>query len=186
MSFQFHPCSTIAGPMVIEPCCYKDMRGSFMETFKASEFAAIGINTSFIQDNHSLSTGSVIRGLHFQLPPKSQGKLLRVIEGKIWDVAVDLRSESPSFLQWLAIELDDQSNRMFYIPPGFAHGFATLSERVQLFYKCSEEYDANLDTGIRWNDPRLNLPWPLENPLISTKDAQLPLLDPDFFRRLRW
>ena len=101
-------------------------------------------------------------------------------------LAVDLRPDSPTFLRWLAVELDDQSNRMFYIPPGFAHGFATLGPRAQLFYKCSAEYDPQLDSGIRWNDPTLAIPWPIDDAQISAKDNDLPLLDSDFFRSLRW
>jgi dTDP-4-dehydrorhamnose 3,5-epimerase len=186
MPFQFFPCESLQGPIIVEPRCFADNRGFFMETFKAGDFSNSGITLPFVQDNQSLSLGPVVRGLHFQLPPKAQGKLIRVLEGKVWDIAVDLRAESPTFLRWIAVELDDQDNRMLYIPPGFAHGFATLSERTTLFYKCTAEYDPACDTGIRWNDPALNIPWPLENPQISTKDSQLPLLDPAFFRGLSW
>ena len=186
MPFQFFPCQEMEGPGVLEPRRFADNRGFFMETFKASEFRAGGIDPAFVQDNHSLSVGPVVRGLHFQLPPKPQGKLVRVAEGRIWDVAVDLRAGSPTFLRWLAVELDDQGGRMFFIPPGFAHGFATLSERVHLLYKCSAEYDPGLDTGIRWDDPLLALPWPVKNPQISPKDSALPLLDPEYLRAIQW
>lgn len=186
MPFSFFPCEAIQGPVIIEPRCFTDNRGFFMETFKAGDFTTHGISLPFVQDNQSLSLGPVVRGLHYQLPPKGQGKLIRVLEGKVWDVAVDLRADSPTFLRWIAVELDDQSNRLFYIPPGFAHGFATLGARTTLFYKCTAEFDPACDTGIRWNDPALNIPWPVENPQISAKDSQLPLLDPEFFRRLSW
>lgn len=186
MPFQFKPCQDVTGPVIIEPSCFTDNRGFFMETFKKSEFAAHGMTLPFVQDNHSLSVGQVVRGLHYQLPPKSQGKLLRVLQGRIWDVAVDLRADSPTFLKWLAVELDDREHRMLYLPPGFAHGFATLSERVHLFYKCTAEYDALLERGIRWNDPQLNLPWPLAAPQISPKDSRLPLLSVDEFTGLAW
>ncbi len=186
MPCSFYPCQSIQGPVVVEPRLFSDKRGFFMETFKRSEFMQAGIEVDFVQDNQSLSVGPVIRGLHFQLPPRQQGKLLRAVEGRIWDLAVDLRPDSPTFLRWLAVELDDQSNRMFYIPPGFAHGFATLSPRAQLFYKCSAEYDPQLDSGIRWNDPTLAIPWPIDDAQISAKDNDLPLLDSDFFRSLRW
>ena len=186
MPFQFKPCRDMAGPVIVEPRCLADNRGFFMETFKQSEFAAHGIVLPFVQDNHSLSVGPVVRGLHYQLPPKSQGKLLRVLQGRIWDVAVDLRAESPTFLKWMALELDDRGHRMFYIPPGFAHGFAALSEQVQLFYKCTAEYDARLERGIRWNDPQLNLPWPLDSAQVSPRDSQLPLLDIDDFKDIAW
>lgn len=186
MPFAFFPTEAIQGPFVIEPRIFTDKRGFFMETFKSSDFTSHGISLPFVQDNQSLSLGPVVRGLHFQLPPKAQGKLIRVLEGKVWDVAVDLRADSPTFLRWMAVELDDQSNRLFYIPPGFAHGFATLSERVTIFYKCTAEYDPDCDSGIRWNDPELNIPWPVENPQISSKDNQLPLLEPSFFQELSW
>jgi len=174
------------GPVVVEPRSFDDNRGVFMETFKASDFTSHGMTRPFVQDNQSLSLGSVVRGLHFQLPPKAQGKLLRVLEGKVWDLVIDLRADSPTFLRWMAVELDDRDNRMFYIPPGFAHGFATLSERTTILYKCTAEYDSTCDTGIRWNDPALNIPWPVNNPQVSKKDSQLPLLDPTFFRGLTW
>ena len=186
MPFTFFPCDTLKGPVLVEPRHYRDERGFFMETYKAGEFAAAGIPDEFIQDNHSLSAGPVIRGLHFQLPPRQQAKLIRVTEGRIWDVIVDLRGESPGFLRWLAVELDAESGRMLYIPAGFAHGFAALSPRAQLCYKCSAEYDSGLDSGIRWNDPALGIPWPLENPVISPKDGRLPPVNSDYLGRIAW
>lgn len=175
MPFQFSRLE-IPELILIEPKVFPDSRGFFMETYKESEFIKAGILEKFIQDNHSLSKKGVIRGLHYQLQPKPQGKLVRVIKGKIWDVAVDIRKNSPTFKKWIGVELSEENHQMFYIPAGFAHGFIALSDEVHLMYKCTEEWDGKLDKGIRWNDPEIGVQWPVKSPIVSDKDKILPLL----------
>ncbi len=166
----------IDGLILVEPRSFHDERGFFLESFKESEFAAAGITERFVQDNHSLSVKNVIRGLHYQKEPRAQGKLVRVIKGRVWDVAVDIRPGSASYGKWLGVELSEENHLMLYIPSGFAHGFASLSNEVHLLYKCTREYDPALDAGIRWDDPDLAIQWPVGNPLLSPKDRTLPLL----------
>ncbi len=166
----------IDGLVLVEPRSFHDERGFFLESFKESEFAAAGITERFVQDNHSLSVKNVIRGLHYQKEPRVQGKLVRVIKGRVWDVAVDIRPGSASYGKWLGVELSEENHLMLYIPPGFAHGFASLSDEVHLLYKCTREYDPALDAGIRWDDPDLAVKWPVKNPVLSQKDRILPLL----------
>jgi dTDP-4-dehydrorhamnose 3,5-epimerase len=175
MPFNFKK-QEIAGLVLIEPKVFTDERGFFLESYKKSDFAANGIRYNFLQDNHSLSKKNVIRGLHYQRDPKGQGKLVRVLMGSVWDVAVDIRKGSPTYLKWMSFELSDDNNKMLFIPPGFAHGFLTLTDNVHLVYKCTEEYDAKLDTGIRWDDPDIGVKWPVKNPVVSQKDMILPLL----------
>jgi dTDP-4-dehydrorhamnose 3,5-epimerase len=162
--------------ILIKPAVFIDQRGFFMESYKESEFIANGINYKFSQDNHSLSKQNVLRGLHYQLNPKAQGKLVRVIKGSIWDVAVDIRKNSPTYLKWIGIELSEQNNEILFIPPGFAHGFVSLTDDVHLTYKCTNEYAAEIDCGIRWDDPDIGIKWPVDNPVISDKDLKLPYL----------
>ncbi|MFH0976101.1 MAG: dTDP-4-dehydrorhamnose 3,5-epimerase [Spirochaetota bacterium] len=166
----------ISGLVLVEPKVFADERGFFVESYKRSEFAANGIDSSFLQDNHSLSKKNVLRGLHYQHSPHAQGKLVKVIKGAVWDVAVDIRRSSPTFLKWLAYELSEDNRSMLYIPPGFAHGFLALTDDVHLTYKCTEEYDMKLDAGIRWDDPDIAVKWPVARPVVSAKDAVLPLL----------
>jgi dTDP-4-dehydrorhamnose 3,5-epimerase len=166
----------INGLVLIEPKVFADDRGFFVESYKKSDFAANGIDSNFLQDNHSLSKKDVIRGLHYQHSPHAQGKLVKVIKGAVWDVAVDIRRTSPTFLKWLAFKLSEDNKSMLYIPPGFAHGFLALTDDVHLTYKCTEEYDMKLDAGIRWDDPDIAVKWPVEKPIVSSKDAVLPLL----------
>lgn len=166
----------IPGVMIIEPRVFPDDRGYFLETYKKSEFQANGIDDDFVQDNHSFSSKGVLRGLHFQRNPHAQGKLVRVMEGRVWDVAVDLRPESPYFKQWVGVELDSKKANMFYIPPGFGHGFLVLSDTAHFLYKCTEEYAPQADGGVRWNDPDLNIEWPLKEVSVSEKDEKLPYL----------
>jgi len=147
-----------------------------METYKESEFAAAGIREHFVQDNHSRSKRGVLRGLHFQKPPHEQGKLVRVLAGRAWDVAVDLRPESKTYKKWFGIELSSENKKMLYIPAGFAHGFVTLSDEAELVYKCTAEYDKASDGGVRWEDPELAIEWPIRDVIVSTKDAALPYL----------
>jgi dTDP-4-dehydrorhamnose 3,5-epimerase len=179
MSFAFLKLR-IPGLFVIRPDVCKDERGFFCETYKKSEFVDNGITADFVQDNHSFSIRSVVRAFHYQLPPCAQGKLVSVISGKIWDVAVDLRKRSPSFGKWVGVELSEENMCMFWIPPGFAHGFVALSESAHLCYKCTAEYDKTAERGIRWDDPDLHVDWPLRDAVVSAKDRGLPA-----FRDLR-
>lgn len=161
--------------IVIEPRVFSDNRGFFMETYKKSDFVKAGINEEFKQDNHSFSSKGVLRGLHFQTGTSAQGKLVRVVKGSVWDVAVDLRPESETFGQWYGIELTEKNNTMFYVPQGFAHGFVTLEDNTHFIYKCTEEYNPVADSGIIWNDKTLNIKWPLVEDLsFSEKDLKLP------------
>jgi len=164
----------LQGVTLITPKVFEDSRGFFLETFKASDFYAAGIKENFTQDNHSFSTKNVLRGVHFQDNPYPQGKLVRCIRGAILDVAVDLRPTSVNFKEWLAIELTEENRQMLYIPPGFGHGFATLSDTAEICYKCTAEYNFDLDGGIIWNDEELAIDWRISNPLISEKDEKLP------------
>ena len=164
------------GLVLAKPRVFPDERGFFLESYKRSEFRRAGIVDDFVQDNHSLSKKNVIRGLHFQLDPKPQGKLVRVVRGRAWDVAVDLRKGSPTYRRWIGLELSDENNAILFIPPGFAHGFAALTDDVHLLYKSSAEYDPALDTGVRWDDPDIGVAWPVTHPIVSDKDAQLPFL----------
>ncbi|HAR62510.1 MAG: dTDP-4-dehydrorhamnose 3,5-epimerase [Candidatus Margulisiibacteriota bacterium] len=175
MPFQFSKLS-IPDLVLLEPKVFHDSRGYFVETYKESEFLAQGINYSFVQDNRSKSIKGVLRGLHYQLAPKSQGKLVSVIKGRVWDVAVDIRKSSPMFGKWIGIELSEENNRIFFIPPGFAHGFVALTDEVHLQYKCTNEYSGALDRGIIWNDPDLAIDWPVSAPIVSQKDSLLPRL----------
>jgi len=161
--------------VLVKPKVLEDERGFFMEIYKASDFVKAGINNVFYQVNHSKSKKGVLRGLHYQLEPRAQGKLIRCIKGKIWDVAVDIRKGSPWFGKWVAVELSEENKYMLWIPPGFAHGFVAL-EDCEIIYKCTEEYSPKLDRGIIWNDPDLNIPWPVKDPILSFKDAKLPRL----------
>jgi dTDP-4-dehydrorhamnose 3,5-epimerase len=162
--------------ILIAPMIFPDERGFFMETYKYSEFARFGITEHFVQDNHSCSTKGVLRGLHYQKPPKAQGKLVRVATGEIFDVAVDIRRGSPTYGQWVAATLSAENKQMLYIPVGFAHGFCVLSEVADVVYKVTEEYSPQHDAGIIWNDPEIGIRWPLEKPIVSTKDAGYPPL----------
>jgi dTDP-4-dehydrorhamnose 3,5-epimerase len=162
--------------ILIDTPAIADERGFFLETYKASVLRAQGITANFVQDNHSCSRRGVLRGLHYQLPPHAQGKLVRVVEGRIWDVAVDIRRGSPTFGQSVGVELSDAAPAVLWIPPGFAHGFVVLSEKAHFLYKCTAEYHRPSERGIRWNDPTLALDWPLHDVQVSPKDAALPLL----------
>ena len=172
MPFEFEKLD-IKEVILVKPRVFCDERGFFLETYKQSEFIENGINYTFKQDNHSFSTKNVIRALHYQLPPKEQGKLVRVISGKIFDVAVDIRKESPIYLKWVGAELSDKNHHMLFIPPGFAHGFSVLSESVHLLYKCTEEFDSSLERGIRWDDPKINVDWRVEDPVVLERDINL-------------
>lgn len=173
MAFAFQKLE-IPDLVLIRPRAFPDGRGFFCETYKKSEFAANGIPADFVQDNHSFSTRGVARALHYQLPPSAQGKLISVISGSVWDVAVDVRRASPTLGKWVGVELSGENMQMFWIPPGFAHGFVTLSESVHFVYKCTAEYDPSAESGIRWDDPDLGIGWPAVEVIVSPRDAALP------------
>ena len=175
VSFAFVP-AAVPGLVIVQPRVFPDDRGFFMESYKESDFLRAGIAAHFVQDNHSCSAQGVLRGLHYQLPPYAQGKLARVIEGSVWDVAVDIRMDSPTFGKWYGIELSAGDHQMLYIPSGFAHGFVALTEHTQFLYKCTAEYCKESETGIRWNDPAIGIQWPVANPIVSERDQSLPLL----------
>lgn len=157
--------------VVVEPRVFADQRGFFMETWHAGKFAAAGLDLHFVQDNHSRSQQGVLRGLHYQLS-RPQGKLVRVVEGEIFDVAVDLRRSSPHFGRWVGQVLSAENKKQLWIPPGFGHGFYTLSAAAEFLYKCTELYDPADERAIRWDDPELAIAWPLldSSPLVSAKD----------------
>jgi dTDP-4-dehydrorhamnose 3,5-epimerase len=173
MSFLFEPLD-LPGLVLVKPRVFPDERGFFLETFKKSEFAAAGIEADFVQDNHSLSARGVLRALHYQASPHTQGKLVMVASGRIWDVAVDLRRGSPTLGKWIGVEISDENMAMLWISPGFAHGFVTLSAEAHLLYKCTSEYDKASERGIRWNDPDLAVGWPIRDVIVSARDAALP------------
>jgi dTDP-4-dehydrorhamnose 3,5-epimerase len=167
----------ISGLILIKPKVHSDARGFFLETYSAPLFKAAGIDAVFVQDNHSRSLPrNVIRGLHFQKPPFEQSKLIRVIRGSIFDVAVDIRRESPTYGQWLGFELSERNFCMLFIPRGFAHGFCTLEEGTEVVYKVDNVYSPEHDAGIVWNDPTIGIAWPLNGaePMLSDKDKALP------------
>ncbi|MGD2079951.1 MAG: dTDP-4-dehydrorhamnose 3,5-epimerase [Nitrospirota bacterium] len=176
MPFTFIPLE-IPGLMLIEPKVFGDERGFFMEAFKLSEFRAKSIEGDFVQDNLSRSKKGVLRGLHYQLNPKAQGKLITTIKGAVFDVAVDIRKGSPYYGKWVARELSEENRLMFWIPPGFAHGFLTLSDSAEIIYKTTEEYAPEFERGIIWNDPGIGIKWPLESLILSDRDKALPTID---------
>lgn len=159
--------------VIIEPKVFGDVRGFFLETWNQQAFANVGLNLNFVQDNHSRSAQGILRGLHYQTQ-QTQGKLVRVTAGKVFDVAVDLRQSSPSFGQWFGVELSEDNHRMFWVPAGFAHGFYVMSESADFIYKCTDFYAPQAEHSIRWDDPTLNIQWPIpagESPKLSAKDA---------------
>lgn len=162
--------------MYITAQSFSDDRGQFSELYKASEFSAQGIPDLFVQVNRSVSKQSVLRGLHYQKQPKAQGKLVAVMRGSIFDVAVDIRQGSPTFGKWVGRELTAEKKDMFYVPTGFAHGFYVLSDEAEVLYFCTNEYAKDQEAGIIWNDPTIGVTWPGDKPLLSEKDALLPTL----------
>ena len=161
--------------IVIEPDVYRDPRGYFLETYHADKYKAGGIDGPFVQDNHSRSLAGTIRGLHLQRR-RPQGKLIRVLEGEIYDVAVDVRRGSPTFGRWVGVTLSADNFKQCYVPPGFAHGFAVTSAIAQVEYKCTDLYDPASEIGIAWNDPTLGVPWPVAQPFLSDRDRRHPRL----------
>ena len=157
--------------VIIEPKVFGDDRGFFLETFQADRYAELaGIKLPFVQDNHSRSSKAVLRGLHYQ-KTKPQGKLVRVVRGEVYDVAVDIRQDSPTIGQWEGVILSEVNKRQFWVPPGFAHGFLVLSETADFEYKCTDYYDPSDEGSVLWNDPDLDIPWPIATPILSNKDA---------------
>lgn len=163
------------GVLIIEPDVFGDARGFFMESWNAKRYAEVGLDANFVQDNLSYSARGVLRGLHYQLP-HAQGKLVSVLKGEVFDVAVDIRRGSPTFGQWQGVTLNTDNKRQFYVPPGFAHGFCVLSEDALFSYKCTDYYCAECDAGVAWDDADIGIDWPLDNPQLSQKDAGLPKL----------
>lgn len=167
--------TAIPDVLLIKPKVFGDSRGYFQETFQAERYAEAGIPGPFVQDNVSLSQKGVLRGLHFQ-NPHPQGKLVHVLEGEVFDVAVDLRRNSPTFGQWVGEYLSADNHHQLWVPPGFAHGFCVTSERALFAYKCTDYYNASTEGCLLWNDPEIGIDWPVENPLVSEKDKQGLLL----------
>lgn len=170
----------LGGVIMLEPEAFTDGRGVFFESFNAGRFTeATGLEMTFVQDNQSRSHRGVVRGIHYQLPPAEQGKLVRVLAGVVFDVAVDLRRSSPTFGRWLGTELSAHNRRQIWVPPGFGHGFLALSADAEVLYKATRYYAPEHERAIRWNDPDLGIEWPLEDaePLLSAKDAAAPLLE---------
>ncbi len=162
--------------VLIEPKIFGDDRGFFAETYKASDFRENGIDHDFPQDNHSKSKKGTLRGLHYQLNPKAQGKLVRVVKGAVFDVAVDIRKGSPYFGRWVGAILNEENRHMLWVPPGFAHGYYTLEDETEFLYKTTDEYSPAHDRGIRWSDPEIGINWPDTRPILSDKDSALPPL----------
>tara|TARA_B100001093_G_C26718390_1_gene966684 strand:- start:182 stop:724 length:543 start_codon:yes stop_codon:yes gene_type:complete len=162
----------IEGLFIIKPRVFSDERGYFYESYNKDIFEKNGLNLDFIKDNQSLSHKDVIRGLHFQAPPFAQGKLVRVIQGSVLDVAVDIRPDSPTYGKYESVMLSGENKTQFWIPPGFAHGFATLEDNTIFSYKCTDPYSKKSEGAILWNDPQLNIDWNIEMPIISSKDQE--------------
>ena len=176
MPFTFERLS-IPEVVLIKPRVFSDGRGFFLETYKHSDFANFGIGSHLVQENESRSVRGVLRGLHYQKHPRAQGKLVRCLDGRIFDVAADIRRGSPYFGKWAGVELSGQTKAMLYIPTGFAHGFVVLSDVAEVSYKCTEEYAPAEEAGIIWNDHRLSISWPVDRPILSEKDQLLPPLE---------
>jgi dTDP-4-dehydrorhamnose 3,5-epimerase len=167
---------TIPDVKLVSPKVFGDDRGFFLEFFKEHDFRENGISSAFLQDNFSRSSKNVVRGLHFQSGSSSQGKLVKVLTGKVWDVVVDVRLGSPTFGKWINVILDDEKHNMLWIPPGLAHGFCVLSDYADFIYKCTNYYDPISERGVSWNDPGLKIDWPILNPILSEKDKKHPYL----------
>ncbi len=178
MPFNFES-TPIEGLLIIKPQVFGDERGFFQETFHKEDFAKAGIVGDFVQDNHSRSKKGILRGIHFQREPMAQAKLVRVTNGSVWDVAVDLRKGSATFGQWFGIELSAENKTMFYIPAGFGHGFLTLEDDTDFLYKCTNLYSPEHDGGVRWNDPEIGIEWPTLDCdfILSGKDQVQPFLN---------
>ena len=167
--------TALPGVILVEPVVHRDSRGFFLETYNERRYREAGIGGTFVQDNHSRSARGTLRGLHFQVR-RPQGKLVRAVAGEMFDVAVDIRRGSPTFGRWVGARLSAENFRQIYVPPGFAHGFCVLSEVGEVEYKCTELYDPQDELGIAWNDPQIGIEWPVDDPLVSSRDAAAPRL----------
>ena len=184
MTFTADPLPVLGDVWVITPRVFPDERGDFFESWQAGKFRNIGIDVIFVQDNQSSSRRGVVRGLHYQIPPHAQAKLLRASSGRVFDVAVDLRESSPTFGQWDGLILSDATKQMMWIPRGFAHGYIALTDDAVVAYKTTAVYSAEAERSIRWNDPAIGIDWPevADGPILSLRDADAPLLaDADTF-----
>lgn len=161
--------------LLIEPQIFQDARGAFMESWNARRYAEVGIEADFVQENISRSSRGVLRGIHLQ-HPKAQGKLMHVLHGEVFDVAIDLRRGSPNFGDWVGVTLSAENGHQLWVPPGFYHGFCVTSETAVFVYKCTDFYAPDAEIGLIWNDPRIAVSWPMENPILSEKDSKLPTL----------
>ncbi len=175
MAFTFLP-TAISDVVEIKPASYPDDRGEFAELYKRSEFQKAGIVDQFVQTNYSRSKKGVLRGMHYQIAPAAQAKLIRVVFGSVFDVAVDIRKESPTFGEWVAVTLSAKEKNMLYIPEGFAHGLCALEEDTQMEYNCSREYSPEHERGIVWNDKDIAIAWPISDPILAERDAAYPAL----------
>ncbi len=167
--------TVLPGVLIIEPTVHGDHRGFFLESYRANQYAELGIKQPFVQDNHSRSQYGVLRGLHFQIS-QPQGKLVRVTRGSVFDVAVDVNPESDTYGQHVGVNLSDDNHRLFWVPPGYAHGFVVTSETADFQYKCTDYYQPADEGGVAWNDPDIGIDWPVEQPTLSEKDLALPRL----------
>ena len=167
----------IADLYIVKPKVFEDHRGYFFESYNKHDFMNAGIDKNFVQDNESMSQKGVLRGLHFQKPPFEQGKLVRVMQGAVLDVAVDLRKSSATYGEWVAVELTQENKWMYWIPPGFAHGFVSLKNNTVFFYKCTNIYNKESEGSILWNDPTLNIDWKIEKPILTEKDKTASLFN---------
>lgn len=175
MPFEFEKLD-IKDIILIKPKIFEDERGFFLETYKKDDFEKVGIKGEFVQDNHSKSKYGVIRGIHFQREPYAQAKIVRCIKGTIYDIAVDLRKNSPTFGKWLGVILSDKNHYQLYIPRGFGHAFCVLSDDAEIVYKVDNTYAPDYDGGVIWNDDDIGIIWPIRNPIVSEKDSRLPTL----------
>lgn len=176
MRFTFEPLA-IPDVVLVRPTRYADERGFFQESYRESAFVDAGIRAPFVQDNLARSTRGVLRGLHYQIPPAAQGKLVSVVSGSVFDVAVDLRVGAASYGRWVGVTLDADAGAQLWVPPGFAHGYLVLSEVADVAYKVTAEYRPDLDRGVLWNDPSIGVEWPVDAPVVSAKDQRQPTLD---------
>lgn len=167
--------TSLEGVIIITPKKFGDDRGVFKETYHREKFAEAGIPDVFVQDNYSRSIRGTLRGLHYQ-EPYGQGKLVQVLRGAVFDVAVDIRSNSTNFGKWVGVELSEENEKQLWVPPGFAHGFCTLADRTDFLYKCTNQYVPSAEHSIRWDDPDIGIDWPITDPVMSDKDASAPLL----------
>ena len=170
------PTDTLPEVLIVEPTVHRDGRGFFVETYHDPRYRQAGIDVTFVQDNHSRSTRGTLRGLHWQVAPHPQAKLIRVLAGEILDVAVDIREASPTFGQWASVTLSADNFRQLFLPVGFAHGFLVLSDVADVEYKCSDVYDQPSERGLMWNDPAIGIDWPVADPILSNRDRTHPPL----------